>query len=494
MTTELARRAGTALAWRGVALGGEKLIFLLRLVVLARLLTPQEFGLAAIGMTAVAIALSATDFGVVAALIREPAADRRHRDTAWTLSVLRGVAIVTVLALAAPWIANLFAEPRATDIIRVIAITALLRAASSIEIARLNRELRFGGLVSMRLASAITNTVVAIVLAPAHGVWAIVWGAVAGEFVYFLTSYVVAPYRPAVAIAGRAAVGIARFGRWIFLTGILGVAFDAILRWLVATRLGVAELGLLFMAIRLAFLPVQLISEIVGEVAFPVYATLRENRAKAGLTFRGLLVSVSALLLPTAVVFAVLVPGLVEHVLGQRWEGTVVVLQLLILSSVVGLIGDAVTPALKGSGSPAGIALMDALQLAVIAVLGWLLIGTWGLVGAGIAWFVAVLLSQFLAVGYAHQLFDRPFSGMIRALAAIATATSAAALTAAATSSALTGPAGLIAAALAAGGVAAVLMLLLDRRLKLGIVATLGQAFPWLHRFVSSPHTREAGS
>jgi hypothetical protein len=82
--TSLAHRAGGALLWRGLAMGGENIIFLVRLVVLARLLMPEDFGLVAIGLVALAIAMSLTEFGIVAALIQQPAADKRHLDTAWT--------------------------------------------------------------------------------------------------------------------------------------------------------------------------------------------------------------------------------------------------------------------------------------------------------------------------------------------------------------------------------------------------------------------------
>ncbi|KPK59263.1 MAG: hypothetical protein AMJ59_11615, partial [Gammaproteobacteria bacterium SG8_31] len=76
MSRELARRAGSAVVWRSLALAGEKLIFLARLIILARILTPADFGLVAIGMAAMVLMVSLTDLGVVAALVQEPASDK----------------------------------------------------------------------------------------------------------------------------------------------------------------------------------------------------------------------------------------------------------------------------------------------------------------------------------------------------------------------------------------------------------------------------------
>jgi lipopolysaccharide exporter len=489
LTTELARRAGGALIWRGLALVGEKLIFLARLLILARLLAPEDFGLVAIGMVALVMALSLSDFGVVAALIQQPAAGKRHLDTAWTINLLRGIGVTIALFVLAPWIASGFGEPRATEIIRALALTALLQAAGSIQVAKLNRELKFRGLATIRLAAAVLNTVVAIALAPSQGAWALVWGAIAGALAHLVVSYMVAPYRPGLRLSDKATAGIARFGRWIFLVGVLSVVSDSLIRWIVATRLGVLELGLFFMAMRLAYLPAQMISEIVSEVAFPVYAELQGNRAKAALAFRGLLVSVAALLVPVCLVFAWLVPEIVQSVLGARWQESGAVMQWLILGSVVGLLSESVVPVLKGVGRPAGIVTMDVVQLVLLVALGWPLIGVLGLAGAGVAWLLAILASQLLAVRYARALFGTPFEGLAVPLLAVLASALAATVTAGVVLAVLPGLAGLASAIALSAAVAGGVTLFLDRRLDLGILRTLAGPFPWLQRLLPGATT-----
>lgn len=491
MTKNLARRAGGGLIWRGLAEAAEKTIFLARLFILARLLAPEDFGLLAVGMVALAMVLRLTDFGVVASLIHAPETGQRHLDTAWTISLLRGIGIAAILLLAAPWIADAFGEPRATDIIRALSLTALLQAAASIQVAKLNRELRFRGLAVIRLSAAIANTIVAIFLAPSLGVWAMVWGAIAGEFAFMLVSYFVAPYRPRFSMSDQATKSIARFGRWIFLIGIISVAADSVIRWIISSRLGIAELGLYFMAWRLAYLPVQLISELVNEVAFPVYAQLQSNRDKAAAAFRGLLVSVAAIMVPTCVVFAWLVPELVQYVLGERWQGTVEVMQLLIMTSIVMLLADGMVPVLKGLGQPSKIAAMDTLQLVILAALGWWLIGAWELPGAGIAWMISILAAQVMAARYAYEVFRTPFAGLLRPLLAIAAVSILAAIVAEAAKGLIPGLIGLGVAIIAAALTAGAGTLLLDRMFSLGILQTVLVPFPWIRRLVSVPGERE---
>jgi O-antigen/teichoic acid export membrane protein len=367
----LAQQAGSAVLWRGFGLSIEKVIFLFRILILARILAPADFGLVAIGMVSLAVMTSLTDFGIVPALIQQPAGNKRHLDTAWTIGLVRGAGINIIMLIAAPFIAHAFGEPEATNIIRLLAVTTLLQAGASIEVAALARQLKFKQLALIRLSAAVCNTIVSVLLARSLGAWAIVWGTVAGAITNLIASYVVAPYRPRFRAESVATSSLMRFGRWIFAIGVISVMADAAIRWVVTNRLGVAELGLYFMAARLAYLPYQVITELVGEVAFPMYAQLQENREKATRAFRTVFVSMLALLLPTSLIMIVLIPDLVAVVLGERWIGATTVMQLLVAVCVAGVVGDSIIPLLKGVGSPKKVAALDLLQLVIVIPAAW---------------------------------------------------------------------------------------------------------------------------
>jgi O-antigen/teichoic acid export membrane protein len=157
-------------------------------------------------------------------------------------------------------------------------------------------------------------------------------------------------------------------------------------------------------------------------------------------------------------------------------------MQLLIVSSIVGLLGESVAPVLKGSGNPAGIAALDAAQLVLVVVLGWPLVGTYGLPGAGIAWLSAIAVSQLLAARYLCRLFERPFAGLAFPLLAILSVAILATLVAALTESAIAGTAGLIAAVALSAVTVVAATFAIDRRLELGILETLAGPFPSLRR------------
>ena len=486
MPVTLAHKAGSALIWRGLGVSIEKVIFLVRILILARLVTPAEFGLVAIGMLSIAVMDSLTNFGIVPALVQQPAGDKRHLDTAWTMGLIRGAAINVIILIGAPFVAGAFEQPDATNIIRMFALAALLRAAASIEIATLTRELKFQRLVLIRLAAAVSNTVISILLANSLGAWAIVWGAMGGAFVYLIVSYIVAPYKPQFRLQGHTMATLMKFGRWIFVIGVIAAVTDAAIRWIITERLGVIELGLYFMAARLAYLPHQLITELISEVAFPLYAQVQRNAVKAAYAFRSVLISTFALLLPVSAIFLVLIPLLIEEVLGEKWAGASTVMQLLVLVSIVGTLGDTIGPLLKGMGRPKRIAILKLVQILVLCPVAWVLVGQYGLAGAGLALLIAVVFTQAFAIRYVKDMIEQPFSGTRGSLLAICGATLAGSAISLLIIEALSGLSALFAAGLIGPATIVLTAIYLDRIFKLGLLRRMAEPYPILARFVAN--------
>src|SRR6187549_1945970 len=114
------RAAGNAMVWKLVQMGGVKIIYLIRLLVLAILLTPAEFGLVAIAMAATGFLLSVTNFGLIPAVVQAESMDDVKYDAAWTLDMTRSFVVALLTIVFAPTIANIFAEPLAVPIIQVL--------------------------------------------------------------------------------------------------------------------------------------------------------------------------------------------------------------------------------------------------------------------------------------------------------------------------------------------------------------------------------------
>ncbi len=494
MKKSLGKQTIDALIWGFLDFVAVKVVFLVRILVLARLLTPEDFGLLAIGLTAIAVLMKLSDFGIVTALIQRPDVKEQDYDAGWTIGIVRASLVTLIVILTAPQIAAFFGDLRATTIIQVLAIGVILDALASIKIAGLNRKLKFRSIAITHLVEAGAITAVAITMAASYGVWALVAGSLAGSLSYTVVSYIVAPYRPRLRWHKSAASELLDYGRWIFLTGIIAMIAQAGLRAVISRHLGVAELGIFFLAARLAYLPYSAVVGVVESVTFPVYAQIQDRVKKARELFRAALLGTATLLIPACLLLVALAPGLVEHILGERWAGTTKAIQILAISSPLGLAAHAAVPLLNGLGLPSRVTVYEALKSGLTLTLVWVLVGYFGLLGVVMALLIAVTASQPLCMAYTHKLLERPYAGLWLPLLAVTASSLAGAAIAGMLDSCLPGIAGFLTGAGAGGVVTLGLIFIADHLFRLGLVYTLARHFPVLTRFLPVDSGRKAGT
>ncbi len=478
MSEHLARKTGSALFWQMTRLAGSKVTFLVRTLVLARLLAPEDFGLLAVSMIAVDLLVHLTETGMVPALIQRPDVDERHYHSAWTLGILRALGVTATVYLAAPLIAGLFAQPQATPLIRVLAIRPLLDAVASVRVVDLHRTLRFRPLTLLQLGDAVVNTVVAIALAPLLGVWALVISVLASSIFHATLSYILAPYRPRLILDREAASSLIRYGRWVFLTSLIAVSGGSMIQLVISRRLGVAELGLYTLAGKLAFVPYEVSSGVLQTVAFPLYTQLQTDTRRVEQTFRIVWVSAAAFLWPICALMMALAPSLVENVLGPRWQGTVPLIRWLALVNVLGLFGDVTTPIFKALAQPYRVMVVEMLQSVLLITLIWGLAGSYGVTGAALAWLIAVGSSQLVNAAFLLRVLPRPFAGLGLPMGLIAAVCGIVGLTVSSVDRLIVGPVGFLLTILSATTAMGVLIWFLDRRFRLGLANNLARVFP----------------
>ena len=477
MRRSLARQTGSAVAWQTVQLVGVNGVHLLRLAVLAHLLSPDDFGLLAMGIVAVELLLQATDLGMIPALVQRGDAQDADYHAAWTIGVIRGLCLSALLVVIAPLAATVFHEPRASDVVRALAIRPLLQAAGSVRMADLIRNLHFRPLALQKLCEAVTIALVSITLARPLGVWGLIAGTLAGPLAAAVISYRLAPYRPRLTFDQHAISPLIGFGRWIFLTAVFAAVGNLILQAAISRELGAGQLGLYFMAARLAYLPLEVLGEVVGAVAFPLYARLQSNVDQATIVFRRLVIAGSAVAYPILALVIALAPALDHELLGSRWTGTSGIMRILALSAVVGLLGDLAIPVYKGLGRPQFVTALELVQSLIVAILVWPFVTHYGVLGAAISWFPAAVGAQLVNVWLLGAVLRRPFAGLPQRLVAIGAVSAGAAAIAPAVTQFVSGILGLVVAASISIAVAAGVLLGLDRRLTLGLGSTLVEVF-----------------
>ncbi len=488
MSDRIGARAGSALVWTVVELAGSKLVSLLRFLVLARLLAPEEFGLLAIAAVGVELLLAFSNVGVIDAVVQRRDVDDRVLDTGWSLGIARAAAVALAVAVGAPWLAGWFDAPEAVPFLRVLALRPLVDALASAGMVTLVRRLHMRPLALMRVGGAAVDAGLSIGLAAAlphlltettaAGAWAVVAGSLAGAAVVAVASYRVAPHRPRWSMRAPVARELLSFGKWLLAASVVGIAGHLVLRAVVARELGVAELGVFYLGLKLTLLPNDVAGEVVRAVAFPVVSRLQSEPDRARRAFQAGLTAMAVLLAPTYAVLIALSGPLVEHVLGVEWRAMVPVIQILAIDGLVDVLADATKPLLLGLGHPQRRTYLKALRTVLVVALAAPLTGRYGLAGAAWAWLAAESVQAVASAVMARRSLARPFAGLLPRAVGIAAAAGAAGGTAWLVARWLPGATGVVAAAIV--GVAAALAALaaLDRRNALGLRADLARAFP----------------
>jgi O-antigen/teichoic acid export membrane protein len=464
--------------WQALQYGGEKIIFLIRLTVLAKLLTPYDFGLLAIASLAIDVLMRLSNFGMTTALVQLEEASPEHYDSAWTLDLVRAAVIALTIYIFSPWLAAYLAEPGITNVLRALAFRPLLDASASIMVARFSRTLNFRALVSLQLPKALVNTFLSILLAREFGIWAIVAGTLAGSLVFLIQSYLLAPHRPKLIFQFDTLKPLARFGRWIFLTSIVMMLSQTILRVVISRQLGAAELGLYYLAASLAFMPTDIANQIVGAVAFPFYSRLQNNFYEVAIAFRSILVSVTVLLIPVSILMIAIAPTLVNDVFGVSWAGTENIIRILLIVNIFDVLGETIIPILNGTGHPNKILVMESVQSLVLISLVSGLTSAYGALGAALAWLPATATAQILGLFFLRRLLNRSLSGLFIPILTVITVSFVGALIAVETDLLIPGWVGFVLAGTVGVLVTGGLLWLLERRFAIGLLDGLYRAFP----------------
>ena len=247
---------------------------------------------------------------------------------------------------------------------------------------------------------------------------------------------------------------------------------------MISRRLGAESLGLYYLSIKLAFLPNDFAGEVVGAVAFPLYSRLQHEGERLAAVFRTVFTGLAALLIPTYTILLVLAPAVVEHLLGDKWEGTAPIIRVLSLVGIAGLFGDAGVPAMQGTGRPYLVTILEFWQSTAIILSVGFLAEAYGSVGAASAWLVAIIPSQLITVYLLHWILVNPFRGVGRPVAGVIAVGVLAAFLAAVIYQTVGDFAGLLASLAVAGLFIVGSYWLLDKWLKLGLAASLLNIYP----------------
>lgn len=408
--------SGVAARGAGITLLGQGARILLQfasVVVLARLLSPRDYGLMAVGLVVVGIGEVVRDLGLSTAAIRAPELTSRQRDGLFWFNAAAGLVLAAVLVGGADVVAQLFSQPELVPVTRALALTFVLNGLSAQYRAGLTRDLRFGAVAGADLVAQFAALVVAVAAAlSGAGYWALVAqqltvGTVSLGVVVALARWV--PGRPR---RGAGLRPFLRFGGGLTGTHIVYYVGNNLDTMALGLWAGPAALGIYSRGFQLLMTPLNQLRTPATTVAVPVLSRLQADSARFGEYLRRGQLALGIPIVTGLALAAGAASPLVELLLGDRWSAVAPVLALLAVAGsaqTLSFVGFWVYLSRGLSGALLRYTVVTlALKAACIAVGAH-----FGVIGVAAGYAAAALLEWPLSLWWLSRITDIPVRALL---------------------------------------------------------------------------------
>lgn len=328
--TNLKQQAKKAAIWSFSAnLAKQGIQFIIGLV-LARLLSPSDYGIVALPMILLSLAQCFIDSGFSSALIQKPDLTEKDLSTAFYFNIIVGVSCYILLFLTSPLIADFYNAPILADVLKVTALSTIFNPLQSVHGAVFRKNLDFRTTSLISIASKITTGVVGLTLAfLGCGIWALVFQGVAGQVMSLCLIWYKSKWRPTTGWSNESFKYLYGIGSKDLLSCILDTLHHNINPIIIGKFYGHADLGIYNRARNYCALPQQQISGTLNSVTFPILCKIQNDEERLNSYFRKLLRIVIFILAPAELLLAALARPLILITISAKWEPCIFLLQLM---------------------------------------------------------------------------------------------------------------------------------------------------------------------
>jgi O-antigen/teichoic acid export membrane protein len=423
-------RTTSALGWRFVAESGRLGLQVLVMIILARLLPVEAFGVITLAMIVVNLAQQIPGLGTGPALIQKPEISPVRIRVAFTLSMLSGLVLTAAIWVGAPLAASVFHSDAVTPVLQLLSFAFLFTSLGATSGALLERQLNYRKLLKVELVSyglgfAVTSLVLALLN---YGVWAMAWGTVACAALRALLLLAASPHAMRPSLCPAEARQLLNFGLGTTLTRLANYAAMNGDYFVVGRYLGTVALGLYSRAYQVMTLPMYQFSMVVSSVLFPAYAQIQHDAALLRRAYLNSLALSAIVVFPLLTGMAIVAPELMTGVFGPQWAAAGLPLQILCVGGVFQCMYKPADCLARAKG--AVYLQFCCHSLYTLCVIGGSLLGSfWGITGVavgvvgalGVIYLLTTAVSlRLLQVGWWSGFFLMQLPGAILAMAVAA--------------------------------------------------------------------------
>ncbi len=394
----LRSRTYKALIWQGAGQTGERIARLLTNIILARLLLPEDFGIAGAVTAALAIVDSCMFLGSNQAILSSDRGRRKEfLDTAFWVAAVRGIAIGLMLLVAAPFLSTYLAQPRTMPMFAALALQPVISGLASPRSQILVKDLRFGTWSLYQAGCNMFGLLATVLMAVwTRNTWSLVLGQLFTQLAVSAFSYAIAPYWPRWQFDRDSWRELRTYGLRASGTPLIAMMILQAPTLLLGRAQGMAALGVFLLNQRLAAMPQNLFTRAVSTVALPAYSLIKNDAVRLASLWLRALRTLSLLMFPVGAVLIWVDTSLPTVIYGSQFSGAAGLFALLVADGALISIGVVTGPLFWAVGQPSYERNIQLARLVILYLTAFVLLPHYKMMGLAAGYAVSAMVCQVM--------------------------------------------------------------------------------------------------
>ena len=330
MSESLKQKTAKGVLWSSVEQFSVQIIQFVLGLIMARILSPQDYGLVGMILVFTVIAQVFVESGFANALIRKQNRTEVDYSTAFYFNIVVGIVAYFVLFFVSPYIADFYDEPLLEPLTKVVALTVFINSLGIVPRARYTINVDFKTQAKATTTSVLISGIIGIWMAyTGYGVWAIVWQSVIRNALNVLLLWIFAKWLPLLQFSWQSFREMWSFGYKLHLSGLIDRIYSNIYQLVIGKVFSAQDLGNYTRAHQFASFPSSNINGIISRVTYPILSSIQDDDVRLERVYRKYLRLSAFIVFPLMVGLSALSEPLILYILTDKWSAAVILLQII---------------------------------------------------------------------------------------------------------------------------------------------------------------------
>ncbi len=413
---DLKNQAASGVKWSTVSQIGRQGTQLVTTIILARLLSPADFGLVGMAMVVIGFTGIFKDLGTSAAIIQRKELSEDLLSSIFWVNVGFGTLAMIILFFGAPLGGLFYQDHRVDAILRVLSLTFLISGPSILQQALLERSLSFHKLAKVEIGAVVCGAIVGIGLAlTGFGVWSLVFQSLTIATITTVLLWLVSSWKPKWIFYWNEIKSVSSYS--LNLTGFS--IFNYFARnadyLLIGRYLGAQDLGYYILAYRILLFPLQNISSVIGRVMFPVYSSIQDNNRRFANAYLKVAKTIALITFPMMLGILALADPFVLTIFGVKWQPVILLIMIFAPVGLLQSIGTA-TGAIYTAKGRTDWMFRWGMGAGLFTIIAFTIGLYWGIVGVAAAYAIVTFSLSYFNFAIPFRLISLKFSQLLGVL------------------------------------------------------------------------------